>query len=412
MNSYKTFIFAVCMSIFMYFEYLGISAVFINTICALFVFYLLFELNKKELFWGGFLSGIFWFWWIGYSFSYYGLDLLIIPVILIVAFVYGVLFFLGGLSNNIIYRLSYFFIFSFIGILGFNWFKIDLVLVNTYLNSSKYIFFALLSLSAVLVYLYRLNRIKEGVLIYFAGILILGIVSFDTKVPLKPKLNIYQNTTNIPQDIKWEKNIIKKTIQNNLDDIDKAVKSGYDLIIFPETSFALPLNIDIRLQNTLKEKSKDISILTGALYKKDGLYYNSTYLFQKGLVQIAHKVVLVPFGEAVPFPQMIRDWINDTFYKGAKDYEVALEPTTFDIKGVKFRNAICYEATTDDIYKNIDTPYVIAISNNAWFTPSVQPSLQKLLLKYYANKYDLMIYDVTNKSGSSIINKNDIETIN
>ena len=48
----------------------------------------------------------------------------------------------------------------------------------------------------------------------------------------------------------------------------------------------------------------------------------------------------------------------------------------------KFRNAICYEATTDKIFENLgDTKYMIAISNNAWFTPSIEPTLQHLFFK-------------------------------
>jgi len=97
------------------------------------------------------------------------------------------------------------------------------------------------------------------------------------------------------------------------------------------------------------------------------------------------------------------DFINDTFFDGANDYSKASNPTTFTIKGVKFRNAICYEATTDDIYQNLDTPFVIASSNNAWFTPSTQPTLQKLLLRYYAKKYGLVIYHATNKSQNMIV---------
>ena len=55
------------------------------------------------------------------------------------------------------------------------------------------------------------------------------------------------------------------------------------------------------------------------------------------------------------------------------------------------------ETTTNNIYKDLDTTFVIAISNNAWFTPSIQPTLQKLLMKYYAYKYNLYFYNVTNK---------------
>ena len=100
---------------------------------------------------------------------------------------------------------------------------------------------------------------------------------------------------------------------------------------------------------------------------------------------------------------MSRLFINDLFYNGAKDYEVALKPTTFNIKNEKFRNAICYEATSDEIYKDLDSKYIIVSSNNAWFTPSIEPTLQKLLLKYYAKKYKVLIYHSTNMSKNMLI---------
>jgi apolipoprotein N-acyltransferase len=221
--------------------------------------------------------------------------------------------------------------------------------------------------------------------------------------PQLPNLKIKLQSTDINQKQKWQKQYKDIIIEQNLNAIKNAIKEKYDLIIFPETSFPLPLNKDDKLLNILKNYSTKIDIVIGALQLKDNLYYNSSYHISNKKVKIASKVVLVPFGEVVPFPQKIKKYINDTFYNGAKDYEVALSATTFNIKGYKFRNAICYEATTNKIYKNLDTNYTIAISNNAWFTPSIEPTLQKMLLKYYAKKYNLIIYSVTNKSGSGII---------
>ena len=76
--------------------------------------------------------------------------------------------------------------------------------------------------------------------------------------------------------------------------------------------------------------------------------------------------------------------------------------TDFIIKGIKFRNAICYEATCNEIYSG-DVEFVIAISNNAWFRPSIEPTLQRLLLKFYAKKYNIVIYHTTNGDGSGVI---------
>jgi apolipoprotein N-acyltransferase len=210
---------------------------------------------------------------------------------------------------------------------------------------------------------------------------------------------------NTPQDLKWEKTYKEKLIAENFDNIDYAINNKYDLIILPETTFPLALNMEHELLKTLKEKSKHISIILGSLSYKNEQFLNSTYLFQNGSYQIANKVVLVPFGEAIPLPNFLVDFINNTFFNGASDYTSASTPTTFDIKGTKFRNAICYEATSDEVYENLDTKLVIVTSNNAWFTPSIEPTLQKLLLKYYAKKYNLIIFHSSNGSQNEIISK-------
>ena len=404
MFTYKSITLAIFLSIFIYLEFIYISYNTLNTFFALGGFYLLFKLSKKELFGSGFLIGILWFWWLGYSFIYYELHYLIPIVILGIGIVYGILFYFGGLFDNLIYKVFYFFMLSFIEPFGFNWFKIELPLVNSYFSNDKTTFLIILVVSAVLIYFQKKNN-KIGMIIYSISLIFLYIInqSVSKSNISQPNLKIYMQETDVSQDKKWDKKYKKEIIRDNIINIDNAIKKNYDLIIFPETSFPILLNKQKDLKNILLEKSKKISIILGALYKKDGLYYNSTYFFQDEQMIVAHKVVLVPFGEAVPLPQKIRDWINNMFYNGAKDYETAQNPTTFNIKNVNFRNAICYEATTDTIYQNLDTPYVIATSNNAWFTPSHQPILQKLLLKYYAKKYNLLIYNVTNKSKSGII---------
>lgn len=46
---------------------------------------------------------------------------------------------------------------------------------------------------------------------------------------------------------------------------------------------------------------------------------------------------------------------------------------------------------------------MIAISNNAWFEPSIEQTLQHLLLRYYAAKYQTVIYHAANGGISGII---------
>ena len=397
MFTYKSILTALFFSYFIYSNYLGIEVIFINTICAIMGLYLLFILNKKELFLSGFLISIFWFWWVGYSFAYYDLKYLIPLILLGIGLIYGILFYFIGYFNNIYYKVGYIFGLSFINPFGFNWFKLELPFINSYIGTSKIEYFIILLTIAFYIYYKDKSKVKSISVLFIVLVSLYIYNNFNKSTIEKPSIKITQYQTNIEQNKKWDRKYKQEIIKNNFLAINDAIIDKSDLIIMPETAFPLVLNKTHGINTKLLELSYDISIITGSLYQKDGLYYNSTYLYQKGRVEVAHKVVLVPFGEAIPLPEKIRNFINDIFYNGAKDYETAKEPTTFNVKGVKFRNAICYEATTDAVYKSLDTSYVIVTSNNAWFTPSIQPTLQLLLMKYYQKKYNLHYFNVTNE---------------
>jgi len=354
------FIVSILFSSFIYFEYFDISNKFVNTVLVLISYILFVILDKKSIFFTGFFIGILWFWWVSYSLVYYELIYLIPLVLLSFGLVYGILFYITAIVDNIFVRIVLIYCLTFIEPFGFNWFKLDLPLVNTYFSTYK-------------------SSIK------------------------KPPLDIYMPSYNISQDKKWDSKYLDEIININIRNIDFAIKNNYDLVILPETAFPVLLNKQKDLLKLLKEKSKYITIVTGALSLDNNQYLNSTYMFNKTKLTIANKVVLVPFGEKIPLPKVFVDLINKYFFNGASDYTSALNPSNFNINGTIFRNAICYEATTDTIYKNMKSSYVIASSNNAWFTPSIEPTLQKLLLKYYAQKYNLYIYHSSNKSKNMII---------
>ena len=397
MHFLKPIITAILFSTFIYLEYLGLSNKFINTIFALLSFYFLLTINKKELFISGFIISILWFWWIGYSFTYYNLGYLV-PLILIgIGLIYGLLFYLSAIIDNIFFRVLYLFTFTFIYPFRFNWLQLELPFINSFIGTSKLDF--ILVLTSLIIIIKFENNKK-----YLAIIPLIFTLNYNIKEIQKPQLEIALATINIKQEHKWDKKYLKEIVDLNLQEINKAIKNNNDLVILPEASFPIVLNKNKDIFLRLKELSKKITIITGGLHKSNNEYHNSTYLFKDNKVQVAHKVVLIPFGEAVPLPEVLRDIINNTFYNGAKDYQASKNATDFLIKDIKFRTAICYEATTDKIFDNLDTNYMIVISNNAWFVPSIQPTLQNLLLKYYALKHDVKIFSVTNMSENKIIN--------
>ena len=392
----KGFIAAILLSSFMYLSYFNIEYKILNTFLGLFAIYLLLVIPQRALFIAGFLSGVLWCNWMAVSLKYYDLAYLTPVLIIGISLVYGLIFYLFSLYDRLTFRILAIFAFTFFAPFGFNWMKFELIFIDSYIGITKEDF-ALILFSFYLII--KLKRFK-----------VLGLIPLLLTITLEkgeyiqnPNAKIYMPQMNIKQSLKWEKDYQNVLHEKNFDEINNAINLKKDLVVLPETAFTTVLNRNVDLLERLKDFSNDIDIITGALYVENKQFYNATYYFSKGEIKIAKKVVLVPFGEEIPLPKFFVDLINKVFYNGAQDYSKASEPTDFIIKGEKIRNAICYEATTDKIFENLgDTKYMIAISNNAWFIPSIEPTLQHLLLKYYSRKYGVTIFHVVNGSPNRI----------
>ncbi|MFV7789745.1 apolipoprotein N-acyltransferase [Aliarcobacter lanthieri] len=392
----KGFITAILLSTFIYLAHFGIEIKIINTILGLAGIYLLLTIPKKALFYAGFFTGIFWCYWMAVSLQYYGIAYVAPLLILGIGLVFGIIFFLFAIIDKITFRIFMVFAFLFVSPFGFNWLKLELLFVDSYISTTK-IAFALVLLS--MYFVIKLKRAKVLAILPLLFTLNFGSGEFiDTT-----KAKIYMPQMNIQQDLKWQKESLDDLIKYNLHQIFEAIENKYDLVILPETAFPIALNRYPQIDIMLKELSNEIDIITGALYVENNKIFNASYHYSKEKVQIAQKVVLVPFGEKIPLPKFFVDLINKVFYNGAQDYSEADNPTDFEVLGEKYRNAICYEGTTDKIYENLDdTRYMIMISNNAWFTPSIEPTLQHLLLKYYSKKYGITIFHTANGSKNRI----------
>jgi len=385
------------LSIFIYLDYFSLHVKILDTIFAVLGFYSLLTCNKKIFTWVGFFIGIFWFYWISFSFRYYELIYLIPLVIVGFGLIYSLFFYLIGLiSKTPEIRTVFIFLLMFFEPFGFNWFKPELILINSYFSTNIYLF------GLFLISINLLVRLKQYWKIFPVIFLILLSFFNNPQKFEKPSLDIAIANLNLDQNKKWKQKYKQEIINGNFFIINEAIKKGKELVILPESAFPMYLNLEENIIEKLKELSLKITIFTGGLSVRDDKVFNSSFLFQNGDYQIANKVVLVPFGEKIPLPKWAVSLINDWFFNGADDYESAKEPFDFNISGYSFRNAICYEATTNQIYKN-NPKYMIAISNNAWFQPSIEPTLQKLLLKLHAKKYNTIIYHSANSGISGII---------
>jgi apolipoprotein N-acyltransferase len=387
---------AFSFSAFIYFDEFGLTNKIINTILGINALALLLYIPKRSIPIAGFTIGILWFYWIGYSFEYQGVGYMTPIVTVAFGFIYLIFFLPLYFTDKAYIRAILLFGLSFVEPFDWNWLQIELIFVDSYIGVFKYQLFIVLAVLSIP------QQLKWRDYTYLPLILLLLAFNFGYDEQKDAPLKIKLIQTDIKQEYKWTKEALRPTVDMIFDEIRLAKKEKYDVVVFPESVFPLYMNRNINLQNKILKASNGIAIIAGALQRKNDHSYNVTYLFNNGKIQTAKKLVLVPFGEYIPLPKFAQKFINDTFFSGASDFVTATEPTDFIIKGVKFRNAICYEATCAEIYEG-DVDFVIATSNNAWFAPSIEATLQNLLMRYYARKNGVSIYHSANYKGSGVV---------
>ncbi|QSZ41123.1 apolipoprotein N-acyltransferase [Sulfurimonas aquatica] len=387
---------ALLFSSFIYFEEYDLTNKLVNTITALLALGLFLYIPKRSVLVAGFFIGLFWFYWIGYSFEYQGVGYLTPVITLSFGIIYLLFFMPLYFTDKPYIRAFILFGLSFVEPFDWNWLQVELLFVESYLGVYKYqLALILAALSIPVLIQNKKYRFLPLLIIIFA--FNYGYPS-QKDAPLKIKLI----QTDVKQEKKWKRESLNPTIQMIFTEIQKAIDEKYHVVVLPESVFPIYMNHNPQVLDILKNASKNIVIVAGTLITENSAHYNVTYKFEDGEYAIAKKLVLVPFGEYIPLPKFAQDFINEKFFSGTSDFVTASEPTDFLIKGVKFRNAICYEATCSEIYEG-EVDFIIATSNNAWFTPSIEPTLQRLLMRYYARKNGVTIYHSANYKGSGII---------
>ncbi|MBD3789035.1 MAG: apolipoprotein N-acyltransferase [Campylobacterales bacterium] len=411
----RGFFIALLGAAFIYLDFAGFSHPMITTLLGMATLYLLLIHTDKVWFWTGFFIGIFWFWWITLSFVHYGFGWAIPIGIVIIALIYAFLFWSAAWVAQKIplwFHLPHPFWLSLalkaIGIwslswvhpLGFDWFKPELIFTQSYLGIHKWQFALVL---AALVF-----SIGYKKWIFLLLILLAYQPHKDTPYQIPSFLQITQ--TKIPVEEKWDKKFQGMQFEGIFKLIDNAIDANKTLVILPESVFPVFLNYTPELFDRLQQKAQKINIVTGALYWDGEVPHNSTFIFTKDHVQVANKVILVPFGESNPLPDFLSRWVNKIFYDGAVDYIASTKISDYQIGEHTYRNAICFEATSEILYKN-DPKEMIVLSNNGWFTPSIEPTLQKILLQYYSLKYGTTIYHSVNMADAYMIKQGNVTRI-
>ena len=368
--------------------------------------------------------------WVGNSFLYgapdpsliYFMPILVAGMALILTLLYILLFVLfnkitkEGIIKQIFLIPTVFLFAEFIrslSVYGFPWNLVGYSIAsNDYLLQASEISTILVCSFLVLIIATLISTFKKKAVIAAAIIFVawfsLGALRFET-IDRSSVLDLSTQTKLIQVDITkhhgFDRVRMKKIFFKYLKQVQKAKKDPtIKTIILPEMAVLYPINTEENLLKLLQKNiRKDQVLITGAPAYNDYDVYNTMYYISKTEYKRYDKKMLVPFGEFIPFRDVLPFVKN--FTNNFKDFSVGYIDNTVSIEGKNFLSLICYEAifpffVKERIHKQ--NTILLNITNDAWFYGTVAPAQHALIAKTRAVENNLDMIRVAN-AGTSFI---------
>ena len=271
---------------------------------------------------------------------------------------------------------------------GYSLFFSDILIQPIFLISIYGLSFIVIYLFSGFVYIilndfstFRLNFAMSSFLIILC--LIYGKYRLDANPTqfLDTKIRVIQ--TSIQQSTKWDQDQFWKNLDRHivLSNYDNGFKP--DIILWSESAIAAPINYkEIRDYIAGQIIFPNTDILTGAIYQAEEckekdihcpLFVSFSAIDPKGdIVLLYHKIHLVPFGEYVPFKNILP---IKKVTAGFTDFTAGNTNKILKLNNLNVRPLICYEAIfPDEIDANArNTDLLINITNDAWYGNSMGP---------------------------------------
>jgi apolipoprotein N-acyltransferase len=238
----------------------------------------------------------------------------------------------------------------------------------------------------------------------FAALFGLGAWQLNQPVPpdTPHRLRIVQ--PNAAQHLKWDPAYIPIFFERAL---DLSAPEGADLVIWPETSVPAPLYAAETYLDLVAERSGAAKAVVGLQRVEGRQGYNSAAVIgANGTVEaIYDKRHLVPFGEYMPLPKLMRVIGLRTFTAQAGfGFSAGEDEMLFDFGPLgKALPLICYEAIFPRDARSIERPdWVLQITNDAWFGTLTGPQQSLAQARFRAIETGLPMVRAANTGISAI----------
>jgi apolipoprotein N-acyltransferase len=191
----------------------------------------------------------------------------------------------------------------------------------------------------------------------------------------------------ISQSLKWDNNERRAIFDKFIAMTEQAPKNGNprpDVVIWPETAVPYILSSTPEaLARIADVVGDDQVLLTGAVReelvpRRDPRYYNSILTINGDgkIIDYTDKVHLVPFGEYLPFEQILRSLGLQEIVEMPGGFTAAKARHAINVmEGQTFLPLICYEAIFPDelSYTGRKVTAIVNVTNDAWYGDTPGP---------------------------------------
>ena len=408
---------------------------FISILSLTYLYFLIRDSNKKELFLIGYSFGIG-LWSLGISWLYvsiyfYGnlgfiastfLTLLFIGIISIYSgltlFLYSYLRFNSKSIAIFSLPIAWIAVEYLRSILftGFPWLISGTMLANTPLDGWTPIIgaqgntFLLILISSVLYQLVSNLQQSRSPLLLFILFSVLMISSYTLKnfqwTELEGVVTASVVQTNLELEEKWSTEGVidtKNMIETAIDLGDKG-----EIIVFPETAliFSEKEIKDWLDYIDVKAKQKNITLLTGIIEREGDFKVRNRILGLGEANSYYDKVKLVPFGEFIPFENVTGKFFDILGLKLTNTLP-GEQIKTINAGNIRISASICYEIAFPGLIRKTasDSNLLVTISNDTWFGRSYGPIQHLEIAQNRALEHKKTLVRSTNSGISAFITK-------
>lgn len=182
---------------------------------------------------------------------------------------------------------------------------------------------------------------------------------------------------NIAQNEKWNPARATMILDRYLQLSQQAVSNGAQFVIWPEAATPFYFEEDIsggQVRGLARELG--VPLLLGSDELEDGppqKYYNSAFMLDThgATAAIYRKIHLVPFGEYVPFQNLL--FFVGPLVEAVSAFSAGTQVTMLPVEGHMVSTAICYEVTYPQLAREAvrqGSEMLTTVTNDAWYGES------------------------------------------